>query len=80
MKTKGTTILPLGHDGVTQGQRREELGANGTLPASELLHQARCRHEQTAARVGIPAQVHGLQIINASTFRRHSKLTLWIQK
>lgn len=60
-ENKGTTIYPLGHDGVTQGQRSEKLSANGTLPPSDFLHQARSRHEQTTARVGIPAQVHGLQ-------------------
>lgn len=48
-ENKSTTIFPLGHDGVAQGQRGEELSASGTLLASELLHQARSRHGQTAA-------------------------------
>lgn len=60
-RDEGTTIFPLGHDGVTQGQRSEELSADGTLPAPDLLHQERGRHEQATARVRIPAQVHGLQ-------------------
>lgn len=58
---KGRTIFPLGHDGVTQRQRCEELSADGTLPAPDLLHQARGRHEQATARVQVPAQVHGLR-------------------
>lgn len=37
-RDEGTTIFPLGHDVVTQGQRSEELSADGTLPAPDLLH------------------------------------------
>lgn len=78
---KGSTIFPLGHDGVTQRQRCEELSADGTLPAPDLLHQARGRHEEATAGVWVPAQVHGLQRGGKKcTLRRHSYLTIWIQK
>lgn len=57
---KEPTFVLLSHDGVAQRQRSQELRAEGTLLSSQPLHQAGGRHGETAARVRIPAQVHGL--------------------
>lgn len=58
--TPRLTFLPLRHDGVTQRQSSEKLPAQWTLLSPESLHQAGSRHEEAAAGVRVPAEVHGL--------------------